>query len=73
MSKLIYIVDFIAFFGYSLCLLNLGINSNKSSGWEKILQNWENTGLFWIGKQTVFGYKIDKIKSLYMDVYIYQK
>ena len=33
------------------------------SGWEKILQNRENTGLFWIGKQPVFGCKIGKTLS----------
>ena len=32
----------------------------KPSGWEKNLQNWENTGLFWIGKLPVFGCKIGK-------------
>ena len=32
---------------------------------EKNLQNWENTGLFWIGKQPVLGCKIGYIKSLY--------
>ena len=26
----------------------------------KNLQSWENTGLFWIGKQPVFGCKIGK-------------
>ena len=36
----------------------------RSSSWEKNLKNWENTGLFWIGKQPVFGFKIGKIKSL---------
>ena len=36
----------------------------NSSGWKKNLQNWEITGLFWIGKQPVFDCKIGKIKSL---------
>ena len=31
---------------------------------KKNLQNWENTGLFWIGKQPVFGCKIGKIKVI---------
>ena len=35
---------------------------NKLANPNKIL--WENTGLFWIGKQPVFGCKIGKIKSL---------
>ena len=47
-----------------MCLLNLEINPNKISGWEKNLQNWENTSLFWIGKQPEFGCKIGNIKSL---------
>ena len=44
---------------------------NKSSFWKKNLQNWENTGLFWIGKQPVFGSKIGKIKSLHVDVTVW--
>ena len=32
---------------------------------KKTLQNWENTGLFLVGKQPVFGCKIGKIKSGY--------
>ena len=48
--------------GYSLCLLNLGINPNKILIFGKNLQNWESTGLFldW----AVLGCKIGKIKSL---------
>ena len=57
-------VILLPFWGYSLCLLNLGINHNKILRFGKNLQNWKNTGLFWIGKQLVFGCKIGKIKSL---------
>ena len=53
--------------GNSLCLLNVRINSNKTLRLGKNLQNWENTGLFWIGKQPVFGCKIGKIKSLMLE------
>ena len=59
---------FIAFFGYSLCLLNFGVNPNKILRLGKNLQNWANTGLFWIGMQPVFGCKIGKIKSLMVHV-----
>ena len=51
--------------GYSLCLLNLEINPNKIPRLGKIyIKNWLNTDLFWVGKQSVFGCKICKIKSL---------
>ena len=54
----------LSFLGYSLCLLNFGINPNEILRLGKNLQNWENTDLFWIGKQPVFGCKIGEIKSL---------
>ena len=54
--------DCIALLGYSLCLLNSGINPIKILRLGKNLQNWENTGLFLIGKQPVFCFKIGKIK-----------
>ena len=60
----LFIVVIETFFGYSLCLLSLGINPNKILRLGKNLQNWENTGLFSVGKQLVFGCKIGKIKSL---------
>ena len=52
--------------GYCLCLLNLGINPNTILRLGKNIKNWENTGLFWTGKQPVFSCKIGKIKSLYL-------
>ena len=57
------------FWGYSMCLEILGKIPLKSSGWEKNRQNWNNTGLFLIGKQPVFGCKIRKIKSLSYALY----
>ena len=43
--------------------LEFGKNLNKIARLGKNLQNWENPGLFWIGKQSVFCCKIGKIKS----------
>ena len=57
-------VNALPFWRYSQCLLNLALNPNKIHRLGKNLQNWENTDLFWIGKQPVFGCKIGKIKSL---------
>ena len=34
----------------------------------KNIKHWENTGIFWIGKQPVFGWKIGKIKSLWLNM-----
>ena len=42
-------VNILPFLGNSLCLLNLGINTNKILRLGKNLQNWENTGLFGLG------------------------
>ena len=57
--------DFIAIFGIQPVPFEIGNTSQLcSSDWEKNLRNCENTGLFWIGKQPVFGCKIGKIKSL---------
>ena len=56
--------DFIAFFLIQPVPFELGINPNKILRLGKNLQHWETTGLFWIGKQPVFGCKIGKTKSL---------
>ena len=59
--------------GYSLCLLNLGINRNKILRLGKNIKSWENTDLFWIVMQPVFGCKIGKIKSLFAKLFVCQK
>ena len=51
-------------FGYILCLLNLGTNPNRILRLGKNIKKMEKFRLFWIGKQSVFGCKIGKIKSL---------
>ena len=57
-------VILLPFWGYSLCLLNLGINPNLNPQVGKNLQNWEDKGIYQIWKQPVFGCKIGIIKSL---------
>ena len=58
-------VVLLPFWGYSLCLLNLGINPNKNLRLEKKSPKFGNTGLIWIGKQPLFGCKVGKINSLW--------
>ena len=55
--------DFIAFLGIQPVPVDFGKNPNKILRLGKKSPNWENTGLFWIGKQ-LFDCKIGKIKSL---------
>ena len=48
-------------------LLSPALEFGNKSQLNPQVQNWKNTGLFWIGKQPVFGCKIGKIKSLNRD------
>ena len=65
--------DFIAFLGKQPVHLEFGNKSNKILRLGKNLQKWDNTGLFGIGKQSIFGCKIGKIISLEIMVYHYGK
>ena len=51
-------VILLPFFGIQPVPFEFGNKPNKILRLGKNLQNWENTGLFGIGKQPVFGSKI---------------
>ena len=60
-------VIILPFSGYSLCILNLGINPNKILRLGKNSPKLGKYRPFWIRKQPVLDCKIGKIKSLRAD------